>query len=172
MTSLPLNLLDYVGSQLKAGASPEQIRHNLSAHHWEAGDIDAALGVMLVVAQTAPGVAQAKPPRTSGEQLAVSHIQPSRKDIALSWIFRAGFAGIFLVNGATAWLQPAGFQELLGTFPLAQAIGHIELMVVFAGINDIVLAGLILSGKHKEIIWAWAGSWLALVSFIKLASLF
>lgn len=32
---------------------------------------------------------------------------------ALSWLFRAGFAGVFLINAAIALLDPSGFVELM-----------------------------------------------------------
>lgn len=86
--------------------------------------------------------------------------------------FRIGFASIFLVNSVAAWMRPDDFYPLLSSFPAAQAVGRIDLLVLAASFNDLILGGLILSGIAKKYVFAWAGLWLTMVSTIKLVSLF
>lgn len=179
MNDLPASLLDYVAAQRRAGTPLETIRQQLGTHGWKAEDIEWA----LLEASSAQTDFLAKPPTTNPEPIQPGVIQnPTMNNqlnntsrlnlnLLLYWFFKVGFASIFLINGIIALLRPAEFEALLGTFPIARAIGHIDIMVVLIGFNDLILGSLILSGKAKKFILAWAGFYLALVTMVKLVSL-
>jgi hypothetical protein len=175
MNDVPLSLLEYVSLQFGAGASPEAIRGALTAHNWSPEAIDHALSMVHagILAQTA-AISQGGPVANDAAHatLHAAHINPqllrSMQEPLLAWIFRVGFASIFLINCVNAWVRPADFQGLLNSFPLPLIRDHTSLFIKFAGLNDLILGSLILSGKFKRYIWAWAGVWLAIVSLVKL----
>lgn len=176
MSNLPPNLLDYVVAQLKAGVAQETIRAQLGARGWQQTDIDRALisaeqaEPRQLGSNATPGNSQPVPPILYGQNIRFlkSHYAP---EWLPGWIFRTGFASIFLINGATALLHPADFVALVSTFPGVEMFNQAENMVLMVGINDLILGLLILSTKFQKYVLAWAGLWLGLVSTIKLVSL-
>ena len=91
----------------------------------------------------------------------------------LSLTFRLGFAGVFLINSLTAWLEPAAFSALLSHGPtalLTRAVGLGPLLTIIM-VNDLVLGVLILTGRWKAHVLAWAGVWLLAVTVVKTVSL-
>ena len=180
MNNLPDNLLEYVRVQYKAGTSPAIISEQLKINKWKEQDINRAINVVKTELQSGATSQQLNPQKPTQignqpiqSQATQSHLEEKNdQDTLLIRVFRVGFASIFLVNGLIALLKPEDFEKLLLSFPLAEAIGHIDIMIMIASINDLVLSGLILSGKYRKLIWAWAGTWFAMVSIIKFISLF
>lgn len=140
----------------KTNVSSKQILEQLAESNWPLADVDQA-AVML---QPQPKSTVAKLTGADGAE------SPMAK------IFRVGFAGIFLANGIIAALRPEDFMTLITGFPVTHAIGHADILVKLVALNDLLLATLILSGRAKKFVWAWAGAYLAAVSFVKLLSLF
>ncbi|MFZ1324081.1 MAG: hypothetical protein WAQ57_02895 [Candidatus Saccharimonadales bacterium] len=87
------------------------------------------------------------------------------------WFFRLGFASIFFVNAIYAVFKPASFASLLEANVIASAIGHTDLMVKFAIINDLLLGIFIVGGWRKQLVYGWAGAWLLLPAGLKLMNL-
>lgn len=87
------------------------------------------------------------------------------------WLFRIGFASIFMVNAVYAVFEPESFATVLEQNVVTSAIGMTDLMVKFAIFNDIILSVFILGGWRKQFVYAWAGAWLLLPSGIKLMNL-
>ncbi len=88
------------------------------------------------------------------------------------WFFRFGFASIFLVNAIYATIEPESFTSMLAANPVANAIGHHDLMVKITMVNDLLLAIFIIGGWRKRLVYAWAGMWLLLVAGLKMMNLF
>jgi len=92
--------------------------------------------------------------------------------LTMRWLFRLGFASIFLVNAIVAAIKPHDFISLLSNNVVASLIGHEDVMVKIAMVNDALLGVLILVGWKRNWINAWAGTWLLLVATIKMMNLF
>lgn len=171
MNELPASLLDYVKSQLANSVAPEAIRDQLLNGDWPVDQVEAAFQLLM---PTVPAqYNQLATPQTQPKQMQPSSFwQPTAGlDIFLHWLFRLGFASIFLVNSVTAWLHPASFVELLHAFPPAQWVGHTDLLLILIGVNDLILGLLILMGIGKKFVWTWAGVWFAIVTIVKFFSL-
>ena len=90
----------------------------------------------------------------------------------LEWLFRAGFAGVFLVNAALAILEPAGFETLMrGSFIGAFLGFNLTPWLWLIAVNDFFLGALILSGRWRSTVLAWSGAWLFAVTLLKLSTL-
>lgn len=87
------------------------------------------------------------------------------------WLFRLGFASIFLVNAAYAAIHPEDFTSLLKDNFIATMIGHADQLVMITMFNDLFIGTLILVGVWKKYVYAWAGGWLLLVAGLKLMNL-
>lgn len=87
------------------------------------------------------------------------------------WLFRLGFASIFLVNAIFAVFEPGSFASVVETNVISSAIGFTDLMVKIAIANDLILAVFIIGGWRKRLVYAWAGAWLILVAGMKLMNL-
>jgi hypothetical protein len=90
---------------------------------------------------------------------------------ALDWSFRFGFASVFLINALIAWLEPGGFVKLMQGGLLGQVIDDFKPFVWLIGLNDGLLALLILWGRARAWVLAWSGLWLLAVTLIKLSDL-
>lgn len=99
------------------------------------------------------------------------HNALGRYDSLFDWVFRIGFATIFLSNTWTALVDPQGFVKLMEGNFLARMVGHFEVQVYIIAINDFLLGLLILSGFKRRLVYAWAGAWLIIVTFFKATSL-
>lgn len=88
------------------------------------------------------------------------------KKIDTDFFFRLGLSGIFLTSSLTAWFAPDEFIELLEHNQLALAIASPEQLVSLIGLNDFLLFGLILSGKWRKLVAAWAILWLLIVIYV------
>jgi hypothetical protein len=86
------------------------------------------------------------------------------------YLFRAGFASIFLVNSLTAILEPEGFRNLLEANVIGALLPAtlIDVSIAIVAVNDLALGIFILSGKKRTIVYAWAGIWLLIVASLKL----
>lgn len=76
-------------------------------------------------------------------------------------IIRWGLALVFLANSLTAFFAPQEFKDLLE----ASFVSHwlpvsIAAFVFMIGINDLLLALLILANKYQKYVLAWAMLWL------------
>lgn len=90
---------------------------------------------------------------------------------SLDFCFRIGFALVFIINSVTAIMQPAGFKKLIDSNFLAHMLGHTQIMLYVICVNDALLGVLIVSGIKRQWVYAWAGLWLFIVTFIKFTSL-
>ena len=90
---------------------------------------------------------------------------------ALDWSFRFGFASVFLINALIAWLEPGGFIKLMQGGLMGQVIHDFAPFVWLIGLNDGLLAVLILWGRARAWVLAWSGLWLLAVTLIKLSDL-
>lgn len=115
-----------------------------------------------------PPAASPSPSPAAKKQL----VSPEFLDGLYNWLFVLGFASIFLINSAYALWQPKSFTDLLYNNPVTNAIGLESLMVKFVVVNDLILGLLILLGKRKKLVYAYAGIWLLIVAGIKLMNLF
>lgn len=170
LITVPQTLSNYVRVQRSRGVAPDLIRQELVAKNWQSDVIEAAMSEQVINAPVAAPLPAFRRNPIGNTKAFVMHLLHS--DSFLAGVFRGGFAFIFLINGIIAWLHPNDFIRLLNTFPVATLIGHIDLMVKFTGLHDIILGLLILSGKWAKYVLAWAGVWLSLVTIIKLVSLF
>lgn len=189
-TSTPTNLADYVRFQFAQGQNSSYVTAQLSAQNWTEQQISSVIASVQAEGQSqSQAQPQADPqfqnqpqpatqlqsadrqqPAAAVQSAMINHTETMPLQIA-EIIFTVGFASIFIVNGIVAWLNPHDFIVLLTTFPIAAWIGHVELMVVLAGVNDVLLGLLILSRRWKPYVLAYAGAWLALVTLIKLFTL-
>jgi len=92
-------------------------------------------------------------------------------DSIFDWIFRLGFATVFLANSWTAVVDSAGFLMLIENNFLARLAGHFQLQLYVIMANDLLLGVLILCGFRRQLVYAWAGAWLIIVTFFKITSL-
>jgi hypothetical protein len=78
-----------------------------------------------------------------------------------------------LTNGIVAFVDPDSFKSLLEENFIGSDLpsGMLDLMVVFAGINDILLAFLVFTGIWKKYVYAWIGLWFALIAGVKLTNM-
>lgn len=90
---------------------------------------------------------------------------------SLDLCFRIGMGLVFIINSVTAIMQPSSFRKLIESNFLAHAIGHTQIMLYIIAVNDALLGMLIVSGIKRKYIYAWAGLWLFIVTFIKFTSL-
>lgn len=159
-------LLAYISQQLGQGVSSTELKRTLSTEGWSEYDLAQAF-------QTAQGNT-VSPAYAAGISTA-SDKHPadvfSGPSVLLGWFFRIGFAGIFLINAFVAWLTPGDFLTLIQDNFLVQFTGYPQLYVLFAGVNDLLLALLILSGKWPRFVYVWASFWLLIVTLVKLLHL-
>lgn len=97
--------------------------------------------------------------------------KPTRLESIFAWVFRFGFASIFLVNAVYAAVHPEEFTVMLKNNPITNAIGFTELMLKIAMVNDLLLGILLIVGWRQKLVYAWAGAWLIIVAGIKLMNL-
>jgi hypothetical protein len=148
------DLLSFVQRKLEGGLPPEQIQRTLAAHGWPPQTIQRALRLALP-----------SKPITSDLSHGLS------RDLT-QFLFRLGFAGVFLVNALVAVIDPSGFIKLMQGSFMGVFIHNFTPLVWLIVINDLVLGLLILSGRWPNYVLAWSGLWLLAVSLIKLSSLF
>ncbi|MCA9342800.1 hypothetical protein KC950_02180 [Candidatus Saccharibacteria bacterium] len=87
--------------------------------------------------------------------------------------FRVGLAALLATNSIVAFVDPESFKSLLESNFIGGQLpaGLLDIMVIFAGINDAVLAVLVLINKWKHIVYLWIGLWFALIAGVKITNL-
>ena len=84
-----------------------------------------------------------------------------KKFLTWSFLIRLGLACVFLTNSLTAFLSPGEFQELVsGSFLAGLLPVSVASFVLFIGINDLVVALLLLSGWRFSKVAIWAALWM------------
>jgi uncharacterized membrane protein YphA (DoxX/SURF4 family) len=116
-------------------------------------------------------IGSAQTDQSSAKKIATKDSQISNKDYFLDWAFRLGFASVFFINSLTALIKPESFLSLLDQNFLTQAIGHYQIFIYLIAINDFTICALILTGIKKKYVYAWAGVYLAVVTFFKATSI-
>ena len=88
-------------------------------------------------------------------------------------IFKTGLAFLLVSNAIVAFTDPDSFRSLLESNFIGSKLPDqlLEIMVVFAGINDLILAFLVLLGKWKNIVYIWIGFWFATIAAVKIMNL-
>ena len=89
------------------------------------------------------------------------------------WIFRFGFASIFIVNGIIAIVSPEDFRPLIEENIIGQHFptGIVDIMIWVIVVNDLVLGALFISGKWRMLMYVWSGLWLLTIAGIKITNL-
>ena len=149
-------LIAYVQFQRTRAVSPEEIRSRLVAKGWPLHEIESALRL------TEPDP-KPTPDNPTGLWMATSH--------PLHWVFRLGFASIFLVNSLTALLDPAAFLKLMERSFLRLLPLPLEPMVWLIAVNDLLTGVLVLLGWKRRYVYTWAGVWLLAATWVKLSTL-
>jgi hypothetical protein len=126
-----------------------------------------------VLATTAVDVPVPTQPEVPAQPVATKLHASDRPFVAasLDWLFRVGFAMVFIINAATALVQPDSFRKLIEGNFISHALGHTQIMLYIIVVNDFFLGLLILSGWKKKYVYAWSGAWLFIVTFMKFTSL-
>lgn len=150
------DLVRYVERSLERGRGLEEIQQALRINGWKSQDIEQAL---RLATRTSPGVMAAR----------FSH-QPPHQGM-LGWLFRLGFAGVFLVNSLVAVVDPGGFIKLMQGSFMGFFIQDFAPLVWLIAANDLVLGMLILSGRWQDYVLAWSGLWLLAIALVKISSL-
>ncbi len=114
-----------------------------------------------------PVIPQTTPSKLSPRALADKILA----DRFLELCFRLGFGMVFLINAVTAFVDPEGFKKLIEANFMSRALGHTQLMLYVIAINDLLLGLFIMVGFKKKYVYAWAGVWLFIVTFMKFTSL-
>lgn len=104
-------------------------------------------------------------------QMQASSHRPDVGAKALSWLFRIGFAGVFLVNAAIALLDPTSFIELMRSSFLETFVSNFTPLVWLIAANDLLLGTLLLWDRWSRYVRAWAGIWLLVVTLVKVSEL-
>jgi hypothetical protein len=96
---------------------------------------------------------------------------------ALETLFIVGFAGVFVVNGVVAVLEPSEFTALVERSVVgrsAEVMSGRWIAWVIA-VHDFALGALLLAtvrvARPRPFVLAWAGAWLLAVSAVKLTAL-
>jgi hypothetical protein len=89
------------------------------------------------------------------------------------FLFRCGFAGVFLINALVAWLQPQDFLNLMNKSLVLSWLGELRWLIPLIAVNDLLLGLMILfvPKRYRPFIYAWAGLWFLAITVIKLTAL-
>lgn len=150
------DLVRYVQQSLERGRSLEEIQQALHINGWKPQDIEQAL---RQATQKAPAIMATTLPLQIPNQT------------MLVWLFRMGFAGVFLVNSIVAVVDPGGFIKLMQGSFMRHFIQDFTPLVWLIVANDLALGMMILSGRWQNYVLAWSGLWLLGVTLVKLSTL-
>ncbi len=78
---------------------------------------------------------------------------------SLFWL-QLGLALFFLASGLMAWLKPDEFRELLSTSVFSTWLTDPGQLVWLIRVNDLVLFGLLVSGRWPRVTALWAAGWI------------
>ena len=121
--------------------------------------------------QAPPTIAVISPPPAASSPAQPPTPEPKLTPVQLDWLWRAGFASIFLVNSLVAWLEPEDFINLLEANFIGKHLSYIDWMVKLAAVNDLALGLAIVVGKWRRLVYVWAALWLLLVAGLKLSNM-
>jgi uncharacterized membrane protein len=83
------------------------------------------------------------------------------KHLSHSFLLRLGLACAFLANSLTAFFSPEEFKDLVsGSFLVKILPVSVSAFIIFIGINDLVLAILLLVGWKVSKVAIWASIWI------------
>lgn len=82
------------------------------------------------------------------------------------WFFRVGLSSFFLINSIGSWTRSDEIMDALMHNRVTMAIGHMDGLMNIIGLNDALLFLLILSGKCKKVMLAWAAVWILIVIYV------
>lgn len=82
-----------------------------------------------------------------------------------------GFASMFLVYAAVAYLHPDVLQTAYLQNDLGKNIGHAALAVEVSMFVNLFLGALLLLGRRKATVYALAGTWLIVLAVFKVLNL-
>ncbi|WP_018465035.1 hypothetical protein [Calidithermus timidus] len=139
-------LIAYVQIQRSRAIHPDEIRSRLLAKGWPLQEVESALRLT----EPDPAMATSHPPH---------------------WIFRLGFASIFLVNSLSALIDPNTFLKLMERSFLRLTPLPLEPMLWFIALNDLLTGALVLLGWKGRYVYIWAGMWMLAVTWVKLSTL-
>jgi hypothetical protein len=99
-----------------------------------------------------------------------------RKKETTNWalfLFRCGFAAVFLINALIAWLQPEDFLNLMNKSLVLSWLGELHWLIPIIAMNDLLLGLTILFApkRYRPFVYAWAGLWFLAITVIKLTAL-
>jgi len=91
------------------------------------------------------------------------------KKINLSYLLSIGLALTFLATSLTAFLHPNDFKELIqNSFVFSKTLDFIPFFVTFIGINDLLIAILLVTKLLPKIAAWWATLWVLSVILVLL----
>ena len=103
---------------------------------------------------------------------------PSAWVRALEVLFLGGLAGVFLVNGVVAVVQPSDFTALVDKSLLARGLGldRADWIAPVIFVNDVIVGVGVLAAiwaRHsvRIVILAWAGLWFFVITAVKVTAL-
>ncbi|MCX6753026.1 MAG: hypothetical protein NTW62_01605 [Candidatus Nomurabacteria bacterium] len=89
------------------------------------------------------------------------------KLLSHSFLLRLGLACVFLAQSLTAFLAPDEFRELVSNSFVAKFLPvSVAAFVLFIGINDFVVATLLMIGWKVSKVAIWATIWIIGVMFV------
>ncbi len=90
-----------------------------------------------------------------------------KKYLSISFLLRFGLACAFLANSLTAFLSPDDFKEIISGSFLAKILPvSLGAFVVFVGVNDLIVALLLLIKWKVSKVAIWASIWIIGVIFV------
>lgn len=87
-----------------------------------------------------------------------------------TYLFRFGFASVFMINALIAYVRPSDFLNLLHKSQIVNWLGEVNWMIPLITINDLALGLLILFApkSYRPYVYAWTGLWFLAITMIKL----
>lgn len=157
------DLHQYIQRKLEKGRSLEQIRLSLEAGGWPKSHVQEALQ-QIAKPDVRPTLLDAAPEADDNTGTFLRSEQ-------LAWLFRIGFAGVFLINSVVAVVDPQSFAKLMGSSFMGHFIRNFAPFTTLIALNDAAIGLLILSGRWQNYVLAWSGLWLLAVTIVKLTAL-
>ena len=84
-----------------------------------------------------------------------------KKFLSQSFLLRFGLACVFLTNSLTAFFSPDDFKDLISGSFLAKILPiSISAFITLIGINDLIVAILLITGWKMKKVAVWASIWI------------
>lgn len=94
-----------------------------------------------------------------------------KKFLSFKNLIRIGLALVFLANSLTAFFSPGEFTELLEESFLANLLPvNTGMFATLIGLNDALVAALLLLGVKTRWVAAWAALWIVGVMVVRLSA--